>query len=232
MVTIEGTLFGVSQEKFSITGGTTFELTVETTYPVTLTVDDSTNASSPVQLTPGAHVVSVPPLVQIDNSTRLRFEHWDDGSIQPNRTLNIQSDTTIAATFAPQYLLTLNSYPANATGAGWYDKGSSAEFSITSSVPMPGLLGEMGASLTFKGWYEKGNRVTAAEMGTVNMFQGHTLIAQWIPDFTVPIVTVAAIAAIVVAVAVFVIRRKTTRKRKKQRKRRRTTKEAKRRVTG
>ena len=152
ILTNAGTFLSVSKEPFSITGGTTFELTINTAYPVALTIDGSNTTTSPVELTPGPHVVSVPAIVQLDNSSRLRFDHWEDGSTQPNRTLNIQSDTTISATFVPQYLLTLDSSPVNATGAGWYDEGTTAQFSVPSAVLMPGFLGDLGTRLVFKGW--------------------------------------------------------------------------------
>lgn len=232
ILTTAGTLLGVSQEAFSITGGTTFELTVNTAYPVAVTIDGSTAGSSPLELTPGSHVISVPTVVQIDNSSRLRFDHWDDGSTQPNRTLNIQSDTTIAATFVPQYLLTLNSPPVNATGAGWYDEDSSAQFSVPSSPPMPGLLGDIGAKMIFKGWYENGNLFTTADTGTTNMFESHTLHAQWVPDYTLPAAISSAVAAIALASGALLTRRRMTRgKRKKNTRARKTRKKANRRRT-
>jgi len=220
IVTSGGNLLGTSQETFSIMGGTTFELTVDTTYPVALTVDGSTSVTSPVELTPGDHVVSVPTLVQIDNSSRLRFEHWDDGSTQPNRTVNLQSDTTIEATFVPQYLLTLNSPPTLAMGAGWYDVGSTAQFSVPTATQMPGLPGAIGARLVFKGWYEDGIQVTKANIGSVGMFGAHTLSAKWTPDYTIPVISLATIAAVVEGSAAFLSRRKNAggeRKRKRHR---------------
>ena len=223
IVTSGGNLLGVSQQPFAITGGTTFQLTVNTAYPVTLTVDGSTNASSPVELTPGLHVVSVPTLVQLDNFSRLRFDHWDDGSTQPDRTVNIRSDTTIAATFVHQYLLTLNSPHANVTGAGWYDVGSTVQFSVPPSLQMSGPLGAIGARLIFKGWYENGTRVTTANIGAVSMFGGHTLNAQWAPDYTIPLTALTAIAVVVGASAAVVTRR---RKRGKVRRRARRGKAA------
>ena len=231
IVTSGGNLLGTSQETFSIMGGTTFELTVDTTYPVALTIDGSASVTSPVQLTPGDHVISVPTVVQVNNSSRLRFDHWDDGSTQPNRTVNLQSDTTIEATFVPQYFLSLNSPPTPATGVGWYDMGSTAQFSVPSAMPMPGLLGTIGARLVFKGWYENGERVTAANIGTVGMLEAHTLIAKWTPDYTIPVISLAVIAAVAQGSAVLVSRRRTAmRRRKRKGKRRRTAGQTRRKV--
>ena len=233
ILTSAGAFIGVSKETFSITGGTTFQLTVNTAYPVALIIDGSNSTSSPVELTPGPHVVSVPAFVQLDNSSRLRFDHWEDGSTQPNRTLDIQSDTTIAASFVPQHLLSLSSSPVNATGAGWYDEGSSAQFSVPPLVPMPGLLGDIGARWVFKGWWnQNGNRITTANSDTVSMYGAHTLSAQWVPDYTIPTVALTALAAIVVASLALVTRRRTTRaKRKRKTARRKISRRAKRRAT-
>jgi len=233
ILTNAGTFLAISKEPFSITGGTTFELTVNTAYPVALIIDGSNSISSPVELTPGPHVVSVPAFVQVDNSSRLRFDHWEDGSTQPNRTLNIQSDTTIVASFVPQYLLSLNSSPVNATGAGWYDEGSSAQFSIPSSVPMPGFLGDIGARWAFKGWWTENEiRITTANSGMVSMYGARTLDAHWVPDYTIPTVALTTIVAIVVASVALITRRRTTRtKRKRKTTRRKTKRKAKRRAT-
>ena len=233
ILTSAGTFLGVSKEPFSITGGTTFELTVNTAYPVALVIDGSNTVSSPVELTPGSHVVSVPAFVRVDNSSRLRFDHWENGSTQPNRTLNIQSDTTIAASFVPQYLLSLNSSRVNATGTGWYNEGSSAQFSVPSSVPMQGFLGDIGARWVFKGWWtENGIGITTANSGTISMYGAHTLDAQWVPDYTIPTVALTAIAAVVAASVALITRRRTTRtKRKRKTTRRKTTRKAKRRAS-
>jgi hypothetical protein len=230
VVTTGGNSIGYSEKTFSIMGGTTYQLTVDTAYPVAVTVDGSTQASSPIELTPGTHIVSVPTLVRLDNFSRLRFDHWDDGSTLQDRTLNIQSDTSIAATFVRQYLLTLDSSPANATGTGWYDEGSTAQFSVPSAVPMPGLSGTLGARFVFKGWYENGNRFTTSPTGSVGMLSAHIFNAQWTADYTIPIIIAAAIAVVLAASGILVVRkrrsrRKTTvRKRKRKRKTRRRRK--------
>ena len=223
IVTHGGSLLGVSQQDFSIMGGTTFQLTVNTAYPVSITIDGASNQSSPVEVTPGIHVVSVPALIQLNNSSRLRFNHWEDGSTEPNRTLDIESDTTIAATFVPQYLLTLDSEAVNATGAGWYDEGSSAEFAVPSSIPMPGLLGDLGGKFDFKGWYEDGYRVTAGTVGSVNMSESRTLVAQWTGDYGVPVIALLVFAGAVGGSVWLITHRRTTRGKRRKTYRRRKT---------
>jgi uncharacterized repeat protein (TIGR02543 family) len=184
--------------------------------------------STTVGVALGQHNITVPEFANVSQSTRLRFDHWDDGSTRPNRTVNLQSDTTIEATFVPQYLLTLKSPPTLAMGAGWYDMGSTAQFSVPTAIQMPGLLGAIGARQVFKGWYEDGERVTTSNIGSVGMFGAHTLTAKWTPDYTIPVISLAAIAAVIEGSAVFVSRRRAAggerkRKRKRQRAARQTT---------
>jgi hypothetical protein len=204
----------MSSQSFAITAGNTYELTVTTTYPttpVTVTVDGTIMASNPIELTPGTHSVSAPRIVQIDNVTRLKFDHWDDGSTQPVRSVNVQSDTTVEATFTKQYSLTLVSPSVNATGSGWYDDGSTASFSVPSSIPAQGSLGVIGGQSVFQGWYENGVLKTTSSTGTISMSSAHSLVAEWRTDYTAPIIVIVIILAAVGAIAALAIRKKSKR---------------------
>lgn len=197
----------LSTQDFSVQAGSTWDLTITTTFPVAFSVDGSTTAANPVEVLPGTHSVSVPALVLLDNSSRLKFVSWDDGSTQPNRTLNIQADTTIEATFVKQYLLNLPSPAAIAIGSGWYDDGSTAHFSVPATVPAPGTLGVLGAKLVFAGWYENGNRVSGSSNGQMAMLSAHSLTAQWTIDYTMPIIIFGGVAAVLVATFLVVVLR-------------------------
>jgi hypothetical protein len=220
ILTSQGNLAVSTEQSFSITAGTTVELTVTTSYPVAVTVDGSTTASNPIELAPGVHTISVPAIVPLDNVSRLRFDHWEDGSSQPNRSVYVVTDTGIEATYVRQYMLTLVSPSVNASGAGWYDDGSYAHFSVPSSQPIPGLIGLIGGKLVFAGWYENGNQITTANTGAISMVDAHALTAQWTEDYTIPLAIFGAVAlAIAASVALFVTRldRKKTRKKKRRR---------------
>jgi hypothetical protein len=197
----------LSTQDFSVKAGSTWELTITMTFPVAVSVDGSTTATNPVELLPGTHSVSVPALVQLDNTSRLKFARWDDGSTQPNRTLNVQADTTIEATFVKQYLLNLTSPPVIAMGSGWYDEGSTAHFSVPATVPAPGVLGGFGAKLAFAGWYENGNRVSGSSDGQIAMLSAHSLTAQWTTDYTMPIIILVGVAAVAVGAFLAIILR-------------------------
>jgi hypothetical protein len=201
-----------SAQDFSITAGNMAELTITTTFPVAVTVDGSTTVSDPIELTPGTHSVSVPALVQLDNVSRLRFDHWEDGSKEANRSINVQVDTSIEGTFVKQYMLNLIAPAVNATGAGWYDEGSTAHFSVPSSQPVAGFLGVLGGKLVFKGWYENGRLLISSNSGAIQMQDPHTLNAEWTTDYVLPIAIFSAVAVIVVAMAVISVTRRRTRK--------------------
>ncbi len=119
---------------FSITVSNKVDLNVHAQFPVVVTIDDVAQSPGNVFATvdPGTHTLSVPSTVQVDGSTRLRFDRWDDGSTQTTRSLDLQDDTTLTAVYVTEYRLDLVSPLVNATGAGWYASGSTATFSAPS----------------------------------------------------------------------------------------------------
>jgi hypothetical protein len=164
-------------------------------------------------LVPSAiHVISAPNIVETDNTTRLRFGSWVDGQTQTNRTENLQEDTSFGAVYVRQYLLSLQSSVGVASGAGWYDEGSSAQISISNSQPMSGLEGIVGARWAFQGWYEGQRLVSASNIASISMNQTLDLNAHWTADYTVPI-AITVLATLVIAIAAFLILRPTGRTR-------------------
>jgi hypothetical protein len=166
--------------------------------------------SASQQVDTGPHSVSVPNLIAIDNFTRLKFQKWEDGSTDLVRTVDVEKDTSLQASYVTQYELLLVSPIGNATGSGWYDQGSTAEISIASSQPVAGFMGALGARLQFKGWYENGQLVLASSTGTIRMNSGHLLTAQWTNDYTMPILVIVIILAVVGVVAAVAIRKRSS----------------------
>jgi hypothetical protein len=145
------------------------------------------DGSIPVGL--GRHTISVPPFAMINETTRLRFDHWSDGVSQENRTILLTSGTILRLIYESQYRLTIqNSAPVvSVSGAGWYDAGSTATFSVpVIELPTVGFLDLLGAKGTFQGWYENGKPLTRSTLGTVKMDGPHTITAQWNIDYTLP----------------------------------------------
>jgi len=156
---------------------------------------DGVSYNSP-QLTytsPGSHSLSVPSTVPKDNSTRLRFDHWSDGSTLTNRTTNVQGDTKLTAIYQTQYRLSLIGFPAQftATGEEWYDSGSTAKLPF--SAPSRFLL------WTCQGWYENGDLVADANNGSIRMDAPHTLTARLAPDYPLIGIILCIIALVVIS---------------------------------
>lgn len=146
-----------------------------------------------VSIAVGQHFMSVPQIADATNTTRLRFDHWSDGVTEATRTIIAKSDVWLEAVYAIQHRLTAISSLGTTSGEGWYDANSTATFSVTSSVPMGGVLGLIGAKWAFSGWYEEGQLVALSPEAKIPMNQAHTLIATWQADYTTPVLLIAGI---------------------------------------
>jgi hypothetical protein len=173
----------------------------------------------------GENNITVPTLAQVNSFTRLRFDHWSDGSVETIHTVVVTGNESVEAVYVSQNLLTIAGPDENATGAGWYDANSIATFSANQYQPQTGLLGALGARLTFQGWYENGQLITNSPNGTISMDKPHTLTAVWQTDFTVPGGILLGIVAAIVIAYLVVRRRKTkpTRRRRPRTRRRRSS---------
>lgn len=91
-------------------------LEIQAPYPVVVTVDgvpQSPGQATLYELALGQHTISVPSNEPIDQFSRLRFDHWSDGSKETSRTMNLQDDTALSVLYATQYRLDLASLQAN-----------------------------------------------------------------------------------------------------------------------
>ena len=139
-----------------------------------------------IGVTFGQHNITVPQLLNVSSSTRLRFDHWSDGSSSTFRSILITNSTTLQAYYVNQNLLTLIGAQGNVTVFTWYDSDDNATFSTSQYAPATGPLGILGARLTFQGWYENGQLLTDSPNGTISMDRPHTLTAIWQVDYVVP----------------------------------------------
>jgi len=186
-------------------------LTIDVPSAINVTVDGTTQAPGNVNLSfpPGtAHSITVPQVVPITNQSQLVFDHWSDGSTQTTRSVILQGEVILTANYVTQYHLTLTD-PA-ATGSGWYNAGSTAQISVPSSEPEPGVLGILGGTQTFQGWYSNGELLSTSASGTITMNGPYTLDTQWAPDNSMPIGIALLVLVAVAAAAYFTFRRRTT----------------------
>src|SRR5208282_5779231 len=183
--------------------GVVSQLTLTVTAPplVVVTIDGSPQMAGPVTVTesPGVHTISVPQIVQVDNGTRLNFDHWGGGSgawyAQNTTSLDLEDDTQLTASYVTQYLLTLND--PSATGAGWYVQGSIAQISAPASESCPGILGSIGCTETFQGWYENGVLVSTSNDASITMNASHTLDIQWSTNTITPLIVMIILVVVI-----------------------------------
>jgi len=89
-----------------------------------------------------------------------------------------------------QYSLALVSSQENATGAGWYDSGSVATFSLPTN--------RYQLFWIFQGWYEDGHPITTSSTGSIVMDSANTITAQWGLDYVLLGTVIAVIAVVTV----------------------------------
>jgi len=152
------------------------------------------------------------PVIPSGSDTQYVFKTWlVDGTSKLGNPITVVMDSphTVTAEYKAQYKLTVNSQYGATSGSGWYDAGSTAEFSVTSSVPESGIMGSLGVKYLFKSW--TGDSSATTPQATVLMNSPKTVTAVWTKDYTQFYTLVGAIAGIVIAlivVLIVVLRRK------------------------
>ena len=117
------------------------------------TARTSSFGSVTVQLPVGvAHQITVQLVLLFDNSTRMVFAGWRDGSNDTQRTLMLDGDLKISGSYRTQYLLRVSSVLSAYSYSEWYDAGSNITLRADDSVPMSGVFGMFGLRYVFRGW--------------------------------------------------------------------------------
>lgn len=123
---------------------------------VTVVIDNSTmkttsTGSVQVPLAIGTtHDISISPILEFENGTRLIFAGWKDDGTQTQRAILMSGDEKLVGSYGIQYLLRVNS-PVS-TYSEWYDAGSVARLEQPTSYPINGLFGLFGSRYNFLGW--------------------------------------------------------------------------------
>ena len=78
----------------------------------------------------GSHAISVPIEVEIRQGVKAVFVKWEDEVTTNVRNVELNDNLTLTAIYKTRYLLTVESEFGDPKGAGWYDRGSSATFSV------------------------------------------------------------------------------------------------------
>jgi hypothetical protein len=144
-----------------------------------------------------------PPTVAGPSGTQFAFKDWElDGAPQSGNQLTVTMNAphTAVAKYSTQYQLVVDSPGGlgNPQGAGYYDAGSTAPFSVTSPV---GFLVQQ-VLVHWQGDYTGTN-----PQGTVTMDQPRTVHAVWTTSYTQAYIVGGILAVVIVAAAIMMMRR-------------------------
>jgi hypothetical protein len=83
-----------------------------------------------------SHTLAVTSPQEQPDGSRYRYLSWSDGGNQSHSYTVPTNDASVTVTFKQQFQLTVNSNSGhgNPQGAGWYDKGTLATFSVSTPV--------------------------------------------------------------------------------------------------
>jgi hypothetical protein len=179
---------------FSITLVDKFTLTVSIPDQVSVTLDGVPQGvgSTSSQLSPGTHVISIPDIVQLDSTSRLKFNGWSDGSNQTTKTFNLEKDSEIDATYVTQYLVT--STTDSTLQSGWYDRGTLVQFTVDNTQ----LVNEYRLLLGgFDGWYNASQLMTKSPSASFPVDGPLNLSDKWNYLPYIPPVLIVAIVAVI-----------------------------------
>ena len=161
------------------------------------------DANSNVQLGPA------PPVITLSSVERLRFSGWIENGTsvsEPSITILMNDPLKVTLSYKTQYYVEVRSQYGSVTGSGWYDKGSVAKISTSSTV------GTWPFAYNFAGWTVdpssgKLNQVDSSWALLVD--RPYVVDANWSADYLPLIGLVGGGTALIVAlVAAIVVGRK------------------------
>lgn len=142
-----------------------------------------------------------------DGSKRYVFVSWAvDGQPAPGNPISVVMDKphTAVASYKLQYYLKVNSPMGTAQGEGWYDAGSTAMVAVIPSVPLEGIIGALGGKYVFDRW--SGDTSAASPSAIIRMDGPHTVVANWLADYTSVYLIVGGVAVLAFALGAFAAR--------------------------
>jgi len=144
--------------------------------------------------------VTVPSLVELQNSTRIIFTEWSDGMTVPERQVLMDGDVNLTARYRVQYLLTVNN---GSTVEEWYDKGANVTLTAPTSALGPWPLSVFGVTETFQGW--RGDIDSSLPQVNVTMNSPKTITADISTNYTPLVIPVIFGVGIATAIISFVL---------------------------
>jgi len=146
-----------------------------------------------------AIVGDAPEIVDVSPVTRWILVEWlVDGVLASQRPSSVRMDSPhqIVAKYRKQHYLKVNSEFGDPRGDGWYNEGTTAEFSV--ATPSGFLFQQV-----LIGW--TGDISTTSPQGKIVVDGPKTVTAQWRTDHTQLYVTVAASVGVIIGLVVVTI---------------------------
>jgi len=161
---------------FKVTLRNYLVLTVSVPSNVSVTVDGSLwyPGYPNVELNPGNHTISVPEMVQINSTSRLKFSGWLDGSMLATRTVDLEDDATFGANYVTQFFV--SSSGDSTLQSGWYDRGTVLQFSVDDRQVLNEYRMLLGG---FDGWYNDGQLISKSSSASLTVNGPTMLAAGW-----------------------------------------------------
>lgn len=128
--------------------------------------------------------------------TQYSLKGWDlDGTMQSTNPLSITLNAphTATAKYTTQYQLLVDSPYGNPQGAGFYDAGSSAQFSVSTPSGFP-------IQQIFVKW--QGDYTGTSPQGSITMDKPHVVHAVWNTSY-LPLIGIVVVAAVIVGGLLF-----------------------------
>ena len=152
----------------------------------------------------GVSVTATSPSKIVEKS-RLMFLGWQGATTSTSNPVTIIMDgpKTLTATWRWQHYLTVETKHGTPSGEGWYDEGSTAEFSIPSEIPMESPFGSLGGKYIFSGW--TGDSTATTPKAAILMDRPYAVVASWTSDYSMVTAFFVILTAIIATVGVFVV---------------------------
>ncbi|RLE59135.1 MAG: hypothetical protein DRJ32_05190, partial [Thermoprotei archaeon] len=84
-------------------------------------------------LVEGSYQVKVPEILSLGDE-RYVFNEWSDGETDATRTIELEDDLDLTAEYTRQFYVRVTSPYGTTSGEGWYDEGSTATISVSSTT--------------------------------------------------------------------------------------------------
>jgi len=152
------------------------------------------------------HTVTVESTIPGPTGTRYLFLEWSDGNKETFRAITVTKSETYTARYKTQYELIVKSEHGIPHGAGWYDAGTEASFTVTSPIPESGFMGIIGAKIVFDHW--SGDSSASTPTATIKMDGPKAVTAIWKADYTQAYITLGAVLVVLAILAVAVVMRR------------------------